>query len=119
MLSDRHEDLESESLLRIESESLSRITESLSRINRNFNESTLLQEIACLTADQVITCKDKAQIRLSMKETLSAASICSLISSVAVASFLSSSLFRCSLFKRVDISLIIMISDASVSFLFM
>ena len=60
MLSDRHKNLESESLLRIESEFLLRIIKSLSRIDRNFNELILSWEIVYLTADQVITCKDKA-----------------------------------------------------------
>ena len=59
MLLNRHKNLESEFLLKIKSESLSRITESLSRVDRDFNELMLSQEIACLTADQVITYKDK------------------------------------------------------------
>ena len=51
MLSDKHEDLESESLLRIESESLSRIIESLLRIDRDFNKLILSQEIIYLTTN--------------------------------------------------------------------
>ena len=120
VLSDRHEDLESEFLSRVESESLSRITEFLSRIDRNFNnESILLWEIAHLTADQMITCKNKAQIRFLMKEMLFAALICSSVSNITVASFLSSSLFRHSLFKRININLTIMILNVLISFSFM
>ena len=49
--SDRHKNLESESLLKVESEFLSRITESLSKIDRDFNKLIFLWEIACLTVD--------------------------------------------------------------------
>ena len=51
MLSGRYKDLEFESLLKIKSKSLLRITESLLRIGRDFNELMLSQEITCLAAD--------------------------------------------------------------------
>ena len=51
VFSDRHEDLESESLLRVESESLLRIIKSLLRVDKNFNKLMLLWEIVHLTVN--------------------------------------------------------------------
>ena len=51
MLSGRYKDLEFESLLKIKSKSLLRVTESLLRVDRDFNESTLSQKITYLTAN--------------------------------------------------------------------
>ena len=113
---DRHEDLESESLLKIKSKSLSRVTKSLLRIGRDFNESMLLWEIACLAANQVITCKDKARVRLLVEEMLSAVLIYLSTLNIVVASSLGSSLSGCSLFERIGINLVIVILGALVLF---
>ena len=113
---DRHEDLESESLLKIKSKSLSRVTKSLLRIGRDFNELMFLWEIAHLAANQVITCKDKARVRLLVEEMLSAVLIYLSTLNIVVASSLGSSLSGCSLFERIGINLVIVILGALVLF---
>ena len=116
VLSDRHKNLESESLLKVESESLLKVTEFLSRIDRDFNELMFLWEIAHLAANQVITCKDKARVRLLVEEMLSAVLIYLSTLNIVVASSLGSSLSGCSLFERIGINLVIVILGALVLF---
>ena len=60
MLSNKYKNLESEFLLKIKFEFLSKIIEFLLKINKDFNKLMLSQKITHLTADQMITCKDKA-----------------------------------------------------------
>ena len=92
---------------------------SLLKINKDFNKSIPSWEIAYLIINQVITCKDKAWIKFSVKETLSTTLIYLFISNEVVISSLNPSLSRHSLFKRIGISLAIVILGALISFLSM
>ena len=90
---------------------------SLLKINKDFNKSIPSWEIAYLIINQVITCKDKAWIKFSVKETLSTTLIYLFISNEVVISSLNPSLSRHSLFEIVGINLVIIISSSLFSFI--